>query len=464
MISVTPEKARERFKTLPKNLQGAILAVSTAETIKRVAEQNGIAKEKTGVLGEVVGLVLLGYVSPSDVANELQGRMRLSPQTVKVLADSFYGRIFSPLRGEIEKAYTPQATPARQEVAGPPLVERPKIIDEIKKLERSGAELVEVLKRREEGGPVPSARPMPPEALIKVVVPTETPPPPVIIHEESVSKPIQPTANFRLEFPTGEPSFLKPMRGAMPPKPARVEVGGFSKITPPPIPSRSQVIGAPRVVDYSEVPRRTGPTLASPLTPPAPNTPPAPRPPIPPSLPSSIPRPAPPMPGPAPARTPWAPQAPAIPPRGTQTSKSPWPSGASGIPGDNPPVKTSPVTPAAPVKQVNLGLPEEEKGGSTWGLFKSWFKKTPKVAEVKDEAKTKPPGQSSFPVPQPPTPPSFNQKPPSATGPMATPAPRTVDIKEAPKPPQGGVASRLPTAKEEVIDLSSLKKVEKLKD
>lgn len=110
------------------------------------------------------------------------------------------------------------------------------IVEEIKKLEKSGEELIDVLKKREE------------EEVKSFVPPPTNLAGPKILHQESETKPIRPGADFKLEF--SPKKFADPMMEERN-KPARIEIRGFNLEKKDETSSRSDVIKAPKVVHYS---------------------------------------------------------------------------------------------------------------------------------------------------------------------------------------------------------------------
>lgn len=270
-MTITKEQAQTRFKTLTPVLKSALFSVQTAESIARVAEQNTLPKEKSVLVAEIAGLVMLGFLRLEEATVEIQSRLGVPAQSAKNISDSLNSKIFSPLKTEIDRAYQPLAGSGNKPapLADSPL--RPNIVEEIKQLEKSGEELVGVLKKME--GPIkpiqppsfpsspatarpPSAPFVPPRTLATPSGPSLGPKAtpsspthgPVILHQESEANPLASSLGFKLDIPPGRFSD----RGVAPEatgRMARLEVGGMQK---PSIdsPGRTNVAGGGRAVNY----------------------------------------------------------------------------------------------------------------------------------------------------------------------------------------------------------------------
>ena len=144
MTTFTIQQSRQRFKNLPSTLQNALFSVQTAEAVEKIAQVNHIPKEKSVFIAEAVGLVLLGFIHLEEFPREISERANLAPEVAKVLAQSFEGRIFAPLKNDIEKAYAPApeapaplppSVSSSSQISGGNLGGQapPKIIEEIKR-------------------------------------------------------------------------------------------------------------------------------------------------------------------------------------------------------------------------------------------------------------------------------------------------------------------------------------------
>lgn len=460
-MTITKEQAQTRFKTLAPVLRSAIFSVQTAESVARIVEQNTLPKEKAAQMAEVAGLVLLGFLRAEDVAPEIQSRLGVSGQSTRSIADALNSKIFSPLKVEIDRAYEPLADGTKKPTPLTELPQKPSIVDEIKRLEKSGEELIGVLKKMEPPGTsfrpsnppsnqlVPRAPSAPLSSPGLPVAPVALPPKPkeaplssfggpVILHQESEASPLLSRSGFKLDIPLRNFSdrgvTSEPVQ-----KMARLEVGGVQK-PPSESQARTSVAGPERSINYElgSNQRPGGPPLPPPLAV-RPTGGPLPRPSLG-GLPTSLPKP------------PVLPQRPEPSPLGPPRLQArPEP-----IPANLPPI---------PDKKYQDVFPREEKS-SPFRWFKSLFgtKPRPAPSEVRvvnlsaeDKPalalKIDPPKPRDQGLPPTPTPPRLPAPPPlSPLIPNQKSNSPTVDIK--PKAPTQGLNQN-----EEVIDLSSLTKI-----
>lgn len=107
MPSVSVEQTRRRFRSLPSTLQDAMFSVQTAEIIRTTTAVQNIPKEKVPFVAGPVGLVLLGFIHPEDLAKEIADRAGVAPQVAATIANALDAKIFKPLTSEIHAAYAP---------------------------------------------------------------------------------------------------------------------------------------------------------------------------------------------------------------------------------------------------------------------------------------------------------------------------------------------------------------------
>jgi hypothetical protein len=123
MLTVTTEQARNRFRTVAPVLQNAIFSVQTAEIIDRIASENHLDDDRSLVLAEVVGWVLLGFIHPEDVAGELQGRASIPSPTATAIASAVTAKIFSPLKTDLDNAYAPVSHEHEETAFSPKIIQ-----------------------------------------------------------------------------------------------------------------------------------------------------------------------------------------------------------------------------------------------------------------------------------------------------------------------------------------------------
>jgi len=224
-----------RLKTLPEDLRMTISSAQTAEIIKRVCEQNNVLENKTLAVAGAVGLVLLGFIHPEELASEIATRTGIAQQVAKDVSDSLATRIFNPLRDLLDRAYAP--VPHEHEIPQPP-----KLVEEIKAMPAppppppsgpaapsSGfvGEFARLGATKEPAAPEKSKPP----------VVSHVEPPPTMLHEETLIKSAPQTSSFKIEAPTPKLSDIRAKESEIP-KPAILDFGGSTSKppVPPPLP------------------------------------------------------------------------------------------------------------------------------------------------------------------------------------------------------------------------------------
>ena len=107
MINPTLEQRKNRYSTILENIKVIIFSEESADAVDVASKENGISKKNTGEIASVAGLVLLGFLRISDVAQELQERTGLDVNICKKISASLENKIFNSIRADLEKIYAP---------------------------------------------------------------------------------------------------------------------------------------------------------------------------------------------------------------------------------------------------------------------------------------------------------------------------------------------------------------------
>jgi len=108
MITIEPQQFRQRLRLISQKLQDAIFAPQTADLVGRIGEKNHLTKEKISTVGEVVGLVLGGFVHIEDMNQEIAEKAALPKELAATIGGELLVKLIGPLRADIEKAYSPE--------------------------------------------------------------------------------------------------------------------------------------------------------------------------------------------------------------------------------------------------------------------------------------------------------------------------------------------------------------------
>ncbi len=242
MISVdqiTEQVLGARHDSLTPALQDALDSPRNIEIVAQVCKNHHLVdEEKIVIIQQLVALVLLGFIHEYDISKEINDSLELNnPKLTNSIGEELRAKIFSHVKSELDKNYQP----VTQEKV-PPLV-----ISEVKKPD-TGERVVRLDSLRVESGGSPSLAIKPPSAL------TPTPPaptassgpsapmgaPPLIIHQESTAEPMKkvPPMGF------GASNQLDTIKTEIkiPPRPARLEIGGT---WPPKAPAEKPIVPMP---------------------------------------------------------------------------------------------------------------------------------------------------------------------------------------------------------------------------
>jgi hypothetical protein len=138
MITITKEQAQNRFVLLPEPLQDAVFSIQNAEIISAIGQQYFIPEERMGDMASVVGWVLLGFLHPEDIKDELAEKLSIPKKTAEDISGSLNAKIFKALNPDLDKSYAPvpheeEPVPLKSNVASATITSTtgPKIIQDI---------------------------------------------------------------------------------------------------------------------------------------------------------------------------------------------------------------------------------------------------------------------------------------------------------------------------------------------
>ena len=308
MITPTQDQALQRWDTLPDNLREALCFDANSEFIQKTCGDEHIPEEKISKVSMVSGYVLMGFLHPEDVAQELKERIGLDTQTANSLEAALNKRIFATLRTDIDKVYSPMG---KFEATG--VAASPKIIQDVSVAPPKPAQTLPAVGWSQMKPPTPTTpaptRPVtapippvrapatPPISAPAPVTPAE--PAPMILHEDTTFKAAQKNVDFTLSRPGGGAQVSMGSGSAVPtpPRPAVLEFGGTPAKPPaaqtsavhytdfkPPLAATPTANAGPRSVTQI-TPATPAPTAPAPVAVPKPPSPP--QPPTPPASPQN---------------------------------------------------------------------------------------------------------------------------------------------------------------------------------
>jgi hypothetical protein len=293
MISISQDQTLDRWETLPDVLREAIVSEANSDFVWKTCADEHVPEERTGEAAKVTGYVLLGFLHPEDVAQELKERLNIDPKTANLIEDSLNKRIFAPLRTDIDKIYSPVS---KLEMAAP--APTPKILNDIPAVMPTFTPKPPVVSdvgwsRKPAPPAVPMAPTIKPDALqVSWIVPAATPKPmsadaasaagaavapsepaPVMLHQDTTFKAPEKNAGFTLTRPGSGAEVTMGQPSAAPSRPAVLEFGGAQQAQPKP-PTPTPPPAAVHYTAFTEGPRNV--SQVSPSAPPSPPIPPQP--------------------------------------------------------------------------------------------------------------------------------------------------------------------------------------------
>ena len=315
MLTITQNQALQRWDTLPDILREALYAEANSDFLWKACENENVPGEKIHDVARIAGYVLLGFMHPADMAEELKEGLNLDPKTCTAVSSAIDARIFAPLRSDIDKTYeplskfagapkiiqdigpmpaatTPAQTvpPAVSAVATPSPLTPPPMKPKVPEVGWSKltpeAPVVRLSQTSVPPQPpaTPAAAPVkgPADEFERIAVQQQKPaePAPIIIHEDVHVQPIQKSADFRLVKP-GDTAAVMPGANTPKPqpplKPAVLELGQAVPPAPPAVPKPATSPTPARVVHYTDYKAPPAPQgtrqvteVTSPPTPPTP--------------------------------------------------------------------------------------------------------------------------------------------------------------------------------------------------
>ena len=203
---LTEQKISEKFQGLPQDLKDVLSSADTSVIIGNIATKYRLDEEKTAMLIQLVGLVILGFVSFEDMKEEMKETIDISPQFIPLVADEIRQKIFSPVINSLQPApATPKTTSPTPPYQGG---EKREAVDKYREPASSVPEIVDLRK-----APVTPAQPAP-----SVAPPPAPAPKPITPTQPSPQKPILPTPPTAPTSPPPTPP-LTLTRPIEPPKP-----------------------------------------------------------------------------------------------------------------------------------------------------------------------------------------------------------------------------------------------------
>ena len=248
MITPTQDIALQRWDILPITLREALFSEPNSDFLWKTCLDEHLPNENIYIVSKIAGYVLLGFLHPEDVGQEIKERIGIDVKTASAIEEALNKRIFTSLRTDIDKVYSPlsklepfseKANPQilqdiniQSKIASTPIAPKPTTLSDIgwSKQPAAGSNIGA-------SAIIPTPAPVPAPKL-----PAE--PAPMMLHEDTTFKPAEKNVSFTLSKPGGAAE-MSMNRGAAPAptRPAVLEFGSATSagtsVSKPPTPASS---------------------------------------------------------------------------------------------------------------------------------------------------------------------------------------------------------------------------------
>lgn len=104
---LTFELISERYEEIPERFRELLEADATKSLLARIGAQHSLDHERQVMLEQLVGLIFLGFLSPDDLAGELNDKLFLNFVHARALAREIDEHLFAPNRRDLALVYAP---------------------------------------------------------------------------------------------------------------------------------------------------------------------------------------------------------------------------------------------------------------------------------------------------------------------------------------------------------------------
>ena len=105
---ITEQKITEKYERLSQDLKDVLSSVKTSTAIESIATKYRLNEEKTTMLTQLVGLVILGFASFENMKEEMKETIDINLPIIPLIADEIRQKIFLPV---INSLPVPTPTP-----------------------------------------------------------------------------------------------------------------------------------------------------------------------------------------------------------------------------------------------------------------------------------------------------------------------------------------------------------------
>jgi len=115
---ITEQKIKDKYERLSQDLKDVLSSVKTSTTIESIATKYRLNEEKTTMLIQLVGLVILGFASFENIKEEMKETIGIDIPIISLVVDEIRQKIFLPVMNSLQKVIN---VPAAQSIPPTPV-------------------------------------------------------------------------------------------------------------------------------------------------------------------------------------------------------------------------------------------------------------------------------------------------------------------------------------------------------
>ncbi|MEK7076007.1 MAG: hypothetical protein AAB948_04415, partial [Patescibacteria group bacterium] len=104
---ISEQQLYKRYQSLSKELRDVLNSPNIGEIVNKICIAHHLSVEKTEVVSATIGKIILGFIHTEDAADEIHFEIGIDKRIVESIIDEINKKIFSSIRSEIEKVYSP---------------------------------------------------------------------------------------------------------------------------------------------------------------------------------------------------------------------------------------------------------------------------------------------------------------------------------------------------------------------
>jgi hypothetical protein len=122
----TKEQFWKLYRKLPPELQDALFAEETGNSIYEICKRNEVSENLDKIV-DLVRQVLMGFLPPGEFQETLEKELKLKKDVAKKVTQEINRLVFYPVKSDLEKLYKIEIAPPAQMKVSPPVSEKPPI-------------------------------------------------------------------------------------------------------------------------------------------------------------------------------------------------------------------------------------------------------------------------------------------------------------------------------------------------